>query len=324
MKRMRKKAVLDYVQWTDDRLSRAVAIDGVLRQGNWATLHDPRPRSLVLLPSTVLKRPIAGLEFSIDLVAKKAGTDAEQLEELSAVYDLLHRRLAPWKGRFLTPGVRRSYARGQKDVMIKYRAPTEAELKGTVLLREAWPKVRLPIRRDGRKLVRAHTVYFGDKPDPSWSNLPTPPAPCAQVKLYLKVTDDGADLPRNKWRVRMEVTLNAAAIVEVLGVATLHDLQHADMRTLVNEYLRLTSPQPAPPKVRMPSTVIGAMLISQLRKRAVQDAAAAVRNGNFTQLEEGMITFAPVQDLDRSILAAAGEFQRAMRRAKRWELHLSV
>ena len=99
LKRMRKKSSIDFVQWTNDPLSHMAFVPPRKPHGHWATLHDVSGKTLASLPEAVLDRPIARLEFSIDFVAKHAKTEAEQVSELIRVYDLMHRRLAPWNAR---------------------------------------------------------------------------------------------------------------------------------------------------------------------------------------------------------------------------------
>ena len=72
------------------------------------------------------------------------------------------------------------------------------------------------------------TLYFGhadDKyADPSQPHL-------ASMKLYRKIKDDGKSLPANKWRIRVEVTLNSAGCA-YFGLKRLQDVQAFSFRRL--------------------------------------------------------------------------------------------
>ena len=94
--RMRKKCSFDFVKWTDDPVSRAASVPTAKRKGHRSTLHSVSGPILANLPDAVLDRPVAALEFSIDFVAKLARNREEQLDDLIATYEMLHRRLAPW------------------------------------------------------------------------------------------------------------------------------------------------------------------------------------------------------------------------------------
>lgn len=215
--------------------------------------------------------------------------------------------------------MRRSLRRGHSDTMIngKERAGTRSDGTCWVLGANIRPlTVDLPQNFSG-ELHRSHSVYFGDRIQSSWSNLPQAPDSIVQVKLYIKVTDNEQAIPRAKWRTRMEVTLNAPPLQAVLGVRTVRDMLDADMRSLVNEYLRLYSPQPLRrARSKTCSVALSAMIDDHLRKLVQADVDAAVARGNFALVEEGMVTYAPVPDLDKSILDASGRFQRSIRRAK--------
>lgn len=316
--RMRKKCSIDFVSWTDDPQSACAHVGRVQRAGHRATLHDVTPKILLGLPTEVLSRPVACLEISIDLVAKRAVSAEGQLDELIEAYELLHRRLTPWQGRFVPPTMRRSLRRGHSDSILRQTWLVRTDVNGVVWMREAAPVRIVSPLRDGVDLKRDHVVYFGDRPKRSWSNLPDAPPPMAQVRLYLKTWDDGATLLRPRWRTRMEVTLNGAALAVVLGIRTMRDLQTADMRTLVKEYLLLCTPQPAP-DIGMPKMRPGAMkalLERRFQWIAENDRARAVADGNFTQLREGLIAFKPASSLNRNILDAASGFARALSRAK--------
>lgn len=318
--RMRKKCILDFIKWTDDPRSVAVHLPKLKRRIACATLHDVSGPVLARLPEAVLDRPVAALEFSIDFVAKKARSDEEQLAELFLVYDLLHRRVAPWKGRHMTLGMRRSDAEGVNDTMRTAAPRSGPTASGNVWMKNPKHMYMLPLRRSGVSLLRSHSVYFGHRyVVPSWATYTREPRPMVEVRLYLKVTDDvGQAIPRSKWRTRIEVTANGPVLRDVMGVISVRDLQGADWRSLVREYLRLHSAQPRPPnrlKRASPSRPLAALL-STATRRAHQDAQAAMTHGNFTAEEDGMVEFAAAADLDRPIFAAVDSFRRAIQRAK--------
>lgn len=321
LNRMRKKTTIDFVQWTDDAQSARAEVDGAKRSGHWATLHDVRPIILVSLPEEVLDRPVAALEFSIDFVAKRAATNRQQLDELIQVYDLLHRRLAPWRGYQVHPGMRRSAAKGTKDSISSGKPTFGTRADGTKWVKGAPARslrVQPPLAL-GPELIMCHTVYFGHKVSPSWHNLEQDAPSMAQVKLYIKVTDNHQPIPRALWRTRMEVTLNAPPLGHVLGVRAMRDLLDADMRKLVKEYLQLYSPQPmraGKAKFARSEPALAAFLTDRVNGISARDTSAAVADGNFTQLEDGSVEFSPATTLNRSIRSAAEEFQRSLGRAK--------
>ena len=245
--RFRKKAGIDFLKWTDDAASaRHVVNSSHNRQGHWSTLQDVRTSTLLSLPPEILDRPVAELEFSIDFVPKQAATDHQRLTDMITIYELLHRRLAPWTGQRVRTAMRRSLAKGHCEMIIKGKKRFGTRSDGTCwTLGAAIPPLTVSMPQNiAGDLVKSHAVYFGDEVQPSWSNLPQSPKPMVQVKLYIKITDNNFPIPRAKWRTRMEVTLNAPLLSAILGVRTVRDMQHADMRKLTKEFLRLYSPQP--------------------------------------------------------------------------------
>lgn len=252
LKRMRKKSSIDFVQWTDDAAS-LLALTPRRKSGIQSTLHSVGGRVLAGLPDQILDRPVASLEFSIDFVAKLARSDAQQDADLIRTYTLLHRRLAPWKGRFSSTRLTRSDAPASNDLVISGNPLAGISPSGAHWFRHT------PSRSiKGPKVIsgdmRAHTVYFGHRPTPSWEGWD--PHPGVQVRLYIKVTDKGKAIPRKLWRTRVEVTLNGPPLDNVLGVRSVRDLQTANMRLLVHEYLRLMSPREDPRLITAPGVPV--------------------------------------------------------------------
>lgn len=311
LRRFRKKCSIDFVQWMDDTTSAAIPVPGVHRQGHRATLHNVTPKRLFATNPAILVRPIAGVEIALDFVPKAASTIGEQVDDLIQMFDLLTRRLAPWKGRHLVHRIATSHRRGSSCTIRKAR---RHDLDPQVLHHEP-ESARLPLPQILGDRVVSATVYYGHKVHPNWkAGKPSTPAQ-AQARVYIKTTDGGTDLPRNEWRVRMEVTLNPGAAVDVLGACFVGDLHIADYTSIVKTYLRLTTVIPVrqPTFNRVPSAALRSLLATRVRSRASRDRANLLAHGN-TALPDPACNIVVASGLDRSILQAAAELRRAMRR----------
>jgi hypothetical protein len=138
------------------------------------------------------------------------------------------------------------------------------------------------------------------------------------MRLYIKVTDDvGTPIPRSEWRTRVEVTLNAPALDAVLDVRTVGDLHRAKLRKLGGSYLRLARPVEDPPRrfgsARSHASFRKSML-ALLKKKAVRDVVEALRQGNATQHETGMVTYKTVPQLTTPIKTALDNYTRGVAR----------
>ena len=83
LKRTRRHAEIDFLQWTDDDASLAAKLPGLKRNGRRSTLHDVTARKLADLPDTVLDRPAAGMELAIDFFAAGKVAPSEELGVLA-------------------------------------------------------------------------------------------------------------------------------------------------------------------------------------------------------------------------------------------------
>jgi hypothetical protein len=221
----------------------------------------------------------------------------------------------------LHPRMYRAARQGERDGgMTSGQDLVTRDRFGGVLLKEAPHQFLMGPTQQATGGIRSHTLYMGERVQPSWAHLQWVPKPTAQVKMYLKTTDQaGLPLARSEWRVRIEVALNGAALKDVLGVSTVGDLLTANFRALGKGYLRLAQASPvAGPKIpnrrRLP---VIALLNKRLGDLAQEDARQAVKHGNFSRAEAGRIRLQSVPELTSLVTGALREFSRAILRAKK-------
>lgn len=297
LKSARRRFGIDFISWETTPSGR---VPKMKVNGLSSTLHSVRPAALVNLPTAVLDSRALQAEFYLDFWPKNLKSEDERNEFLQRVYDMVHRRLDPRQSRYVADRAFR------KSMILSEHVPTDPES------RIAQPLFRGPS-------IHACTVYFGHKLPPAYLEVRSPFDPWAQLKVYLKVSDNGKDLPRSEWRVRLEVTLNSAALQEVMGVSTVRDLIFADYRALAREYFRFARPEPAPllpkrPRKRAP--LMARLAPVYLHRYAQRRALDATKHGNFTQFDDGWVTYKTAPELTRVASAAADEHRRALNRAR--------
>jgi hypothetical protein len=280
-------------------------------RGLWSTLHDVTAAKLSGLPREVLQRPLAGAEFCVDFRPRGFATLDEQHNHLPRVFDTLHRRLAPWMGRFVGTRVyRETERRGTTGHLVEDRE--------TRLLVRDPPAILLPRKDAGSGgFVNLGTIYFGHRISARWQGCGWGDDPMVQVRLYVKVEDDRKPMPAHAWCVRVEVTLNGPALAAVLDAHVVEDLIGAKLRRLGTEYLSLHRAIPDPGKLRArrgTSKSLIAAINAGVRDHSHRQATRSAREGNYRMMRDGMIRFKPAPGLSRFTRDALTEFSRAAKR----------
>lgn len=335
LKMSRRKGGIDYLHWLDDIDSLRAKVPRSTRRGYWARLDDVRPADLMSLPDKALARPVTLAEMSVDFIPKGVTSVQQQARILIDTYRVLFRRLTSWKGPFIGTRIYCSNGRevDARTLLDNRRSMRCDDKTGQWLFSEpeydAGDDELLPLVADrdvpyviavNEEFEHCFTIYFGHKVYPSWPYASKAYKPNAQVRLYIKVTDNGKKLPRQQWCVRVEVTLNGPALQEVLGVSTLGGLQGAKLQRLVPLYMQLCRAEPAThrrsvPKALTRSAPYRALLAGEYR-HAEQVARSATRNGNLTAIKSEAVNFKPT-DLTKYLTSSMVEYVRACARKRR-------
>lgn len=320
LRRMRKSPVIDRIKWVDATKTSG-SIPGVKKYGDRVTIQDVNARSLAALAAQVPDAPIALVEIAIDFWPPRSEGSEDRSASLVRAFMALQRRLVPGSG-----AAQSSRAIAIDRAKPKHRNFLHADAgriamtaSGSVVLRERKPLSPFVPRRKGGRIVSSHTIYFGHKPKESWSHLPEQPPSMAQVRLYIKTKDQDVALPDNEHRVRLEVTLNGAALVECLGINTISELADVNLRPLATSYLRLASPVAARSMLRVRgrrNLVMQVLLKARVEAIAAADAAGVIENGNFTGIDQGLIDLRTVPRMTELIADALYDYTRAVRRAR--------
>lgn len=168
--------------------------------GTVLTVHDPSPSDIVKLAARVAEARIVKLEVAVDARPKSAANDTESSEALERLFFQLVAGLAP-----SGPAVNKKPNRFM-----------------------AWfdPRKRRPLPFNKRRPEVVTTIYWGHRDDP------------AQVKLYVKRTDQRKHLPWQRWVTRVEVTLAETGLAKH-GLERLGDLIGFRYRKELSAYFRL-------------------------------------------------------------------------------------
>lgn len=215
---------LDFIKWVNtqeslDALRRYPStIEGLVRSGVRATLHDVDLPKLRALPAEVTDRPLASVEFTIDMrvptkEAKLLSPD-QHLDRLWKVQRMVFRRLAPWTSPHVA---NRIYSvQGSESTSLRrghwHRPPKQLGVddQGKPVLgiyEGVDPELARPrLTRNGK--VVSNLLYFGHKVAAQWRSYGSPPAAGAQLRVYVKTSDNHVDLAREEWSVRVEAVVN--------------------------------------------------------------------------------------------------------------------
>lgn len=313
----KRHAEIDFIKWTDDDASLALVVPGLKRQGLRSTLHDLTAKKFASLPPAILIRPVAAVELAIDFHAFGKVPRSDEVELLIETYMVLHRRLAPWRAPFVGDRIYRNRGPGSQARHLSSKKPLLEQRADGIWLREyEAPTIWRPFVVSSD--LRCYTVYFGDTPTPNWANLGWMPEPRAEVRLYIKVTDQRRPIDQKLWRTRVEINLNGAAMAEVLGVRTVGELRETDMRLLATEFLSLmrTRAMTTKPLNKMRRGPLRALLQERRQSIADRDAYDGTLQGNYSQFQGGAVEFKPVPKLNIHITSPLREFQRSIQRWK--------
>lgn len=213
-------AAIDYVTFElDETQDLPIRVEGKIKRhdsGKGFTVHDPTPSDLLVLAGYKLVR----VEVAIDLWPKRSVAKVERSHQLVLIHRFVCSRLWSFDGPGIYPVYRVSPAPGES-----YK-PKYLDEHGDA---EGW---RLPLTHE--------TLYQGHRYDYRWQRLNVPS--WAQVKLYLKLVDQGQDLSEEQRRVRTEVTI-AQEGLHVLKISSTADLLKFNYREL-SVYFRLLQPSP--------------------------------------------------------------------------------
>lgn len=267
-------------------------------------MHNLRALELLALPKSVRSRPLAALELSIDFYPRGAPTPEAAHVLMADCFEVLFRRLAPWKSGLIRNLVRASG--GRRQIRNLYEEPAPMWSASGELLIPGWApgdhlgRAFRPELIDGR--VRSETIYY-DKPiEESWAHYQIQPEPGAQVKLYYKTTDCGQELPASQWRVRVEVTLNGAALAQ-RGVHRLEDIDQTALTAITGEFIllgRVVATELRSPRRRR-KNLMGDWMARELHRRHQHSQARAIELAS----TEGMVATMPRDDLLRFKTAPA-------------------
>lgn len=326
---MRRSATIDWLQWTDNTTSLEFKAKGLKRPGRHSTLHDVTALRLKSLPASVLERPIAGIEVAVDFTPKRATSPEEHVKQLVDTFTVLQRRLIPWNGLYVGNRIYKAWFKGDRKGKIRSgreEAILLPAVRGDPIRIRDLRKIGIVEARVDRDLViKAPTFYFGHRPSPDWTDYPYQPEACSQVRLYIKVTDDDFPIPRSTWCVRCEVTMNATPVREILGARNVQDLIAAPWHALASQYFVLGRAEPMfraglplPRQRGRPrggqSSAIVALCRARILELSKRDADVASGDGNFTQREEGSVTFKLEPALTKFMREPLHEFSRSINR----------
>lgn len=327
LKRFSKSCELDFITFKGDALSAMLAWPGKRTHGAFVTIHTVRYRNLVGLPSNILTRPIARLELSIDLTPKGSYTPQERLELLGRCQRMLFRRMTPWRAPYIGDRVyvaganrrkRRLIANNNDCTNLPGGLGTKLRVRGAAVTRDVGPDFP---HLDAAGSPQTATVYYGQKLSPPWAGWPVGSSnPEAQVRVYIKVTDNGALISPESWTCRMEVTLNGPALTAGFKVSTIGDLTGAPFRRIAHQYLTLR--QPLPPSSLRAQRVLriagrGSAWCTGRRAEQMQQAAyeTSVDEGAFEALwSDHLLAYVDVPELTRPLLQAPADFLKTKRR----------
>lgn len=188
-----------------------------------ATLHDARASRLAELIRLTPHAHVHRLEVFLDFCPRRPASESARQMALADMQDFLLSRLYPWDGAGLQLAVRTFSLEDGSEAMFP---------------REWFPLADSEIFTVCRRPRYDETLYFGHAEhkyaDPAQPHL-------ASMKLYRKVKDDGRSLPPSNWRIRVEVTLNAAGCAH-FGLRRLQDVQAFSFRRLA-PYFQLAEPR---------------------------------------------------------------------------------
>lgn len=332
LKKLKKSATLDFIQWVDSRESRTWTPPmptrsqranplkaPLLKRTGYATLHNTTPRVLAGLPASVQACRLAGFELSVDLQPKGYSTDQEQAQMLVDGFNLLIRRLAPWDDTFIEPRVYIATG-GVNDRHIDSAYPLVRVTPGGVKrYKRIYPNaptinVNWPVAVGG---VVSHfeTIYYGHRVKPTLRAHGAAASAQAEMRVYIKTTDNSGDLlPRPLWRVRVEVTMNGVAAQATLGATTVGDLLTTNFKPLGTRYFKLAcavATVDRPP----PTTPLEAVIFARLLQNAEADALAAEASGNHLQTQTRALNFVNKKALNRPIVDALRGYRQGVDRA---------
>ncbi|NCT81833.1 MAG: hypothetical protein GXC94_01695 [Comamonadaceae bacterium] len=292
MKAMRRTSAIDYIKWTDDAESLKHKHPAIKRQGHRATMHDLRGRDLVALPLAIQDRPIAELELSIDFYPGRTATRTATPELMADCYEALFRRLAPWKSGLIADRVGTCDGSPLSRQIYNEPEPKRGESGGLLILHRPLEdrvgELRRPTLVAGR--LQSETIYYGHKLKESWAHLPTPPEAAAQVKLYCKTTDLGQDLPVSEWRVRVEVTLNRAALAQQ-GIRRVGHLDQRALTAVAGKFIllgQMTGKELCLPRIARTGRP-GGWMAREMNRRERRAQALAIERA----ATEGMVSTMP-------------------------------
>lgn len=164
------------------------------------TVHDPSPADIARLADARGTGSLIKVEVSVDVRPKFASTRAACDEALERAYYQLIAGLAP-SGRALKP----------KDRFMALHNPNTGR----------------PVPFNNRRPPGTWTAYWGHRSDD------------AQVKLYVKRADQGAELTWRTFVTRLEVTLATGGLAQH-GLYRVGDLTRFKFRKELSPYFRLT------------------------------------------------------------------------------------
>lgn len=328
MKAMRRTCVIDYIKWTDDSASLLYTHPAIRRHGHRATMHDLRGRDLAALPLTIQDRPIAQLELSIDFYPGRTAMRTATPELMADCYEALFRRLAPWKSGLIADRV--GTCDGSPRSRQIYNEP-EQELgeSGDPMLLDWTPEDRVGAHRRPRLVagrLKSETIYYGHRLKESWAHLPSPPEAAAQVKLYCKTTDLGQDLPVSEWRVRVEVTLNCAALAQ-LGIRRVGHVDQRALTAVAGKFILLG--QMTSKELRLPRRArtgrLGGWMAREMHRRERQAQTQAIEmvatNGIVsTKPHDHLLNFKTDPALMKMVRVPVADFFKQQRREPREDM----
>lgn len=210
---------------------------GVAAHYQQLTVHDLQPGDVPLLVRALPEAKILGIEVALDLRPSGRRQGGELDQSLEALFRYVARHLYPYAAPSMATAKTAGFVPGKGMRPFNFRAPNPAE-----------------------------TLYFGFRVDGP-----------AQVKVYVKRKDNGSELNRRLWAVRVEVTLKQSICAE-FGLHGLGDLIGFRFRKLLMPYFRMVRGPVAHAK-RSERAVL--KLVNARLARALQEDADAAwrRNG---------------------------------------------
>lgn len=334
LKRLRKSVTLDFIKWQDSTDSKhwhpaahtrsqrrnPFKAPILLRQGSNATLHNATASALAALPESVRRCDLAGAEISVDFQAKGCNSEQEQAQLLADALNLLVRRLAPWGCPFISPRIFIATG-GPEDRAVDSGHPLiRVDARGTPRLLKLRPHKRLvdvrwPVAIAG-SFSHLETIYYGEKVNPTWTDVAHLVNPQIQLRVYIKVEDNDRPLPRDLWRTRVEVVMNGPAIYAVLGARRVGDLLTTSLKALGTRYLKLACAHPSPRTPARSPTPVHALILARRAQLDMADAEAAAIAGNHLQSQHMGLIFKNKKALNRPIVDALRDYGRSVARAE--------